>query len=104
MVSRTLVNWAKSVRRFMPFFSAFEAAACMVGPSAKGSLKGMPISTISMPPCCNASRVGMVLSSVGLPAQKYTERMFSRFSAKSCEILDIERMCKCVNVKMCRLE
>lgn len=47
----------------------------MVGPSARGSLKGMPISTMSTLPFCSALSVSAVLSSVGCPAQKYTERM-----------------------------
>jgi len=40
----------------------------MEGPSAIGSLNGIPSSMISAPPACIASIIGTVASAVGYPA------------------------------------
>ena len=54
----------------MPFFRAWVAAVWMTGPSASGSLKGMPTSMKSMPLFCIVRMTSPVLSRVGQPAQK----------------------------------
>ena len=59
---------------------AFVAASWMTGPSAIGSLKGMPISNMSMPRAASVRMMSAVLPAVGCPAQKYRERMFCFFS------------------------
>jgi hypothetical protein len=42
----------------------------MVGPSAKGSEKGRPISTMSTPAACKFFKIGTVSSRLGYPAEK----------------------------------
>ena len=61
----------RSSRVVMPFFSAMAPADCITGPSASGSLKGMPTSTKSMPWRSMALITSAVPSRVGQPAQKY---------------------------------
>lgn len=73
----------------MPFRRAFVAASWMTGPSAIGSLKGMPISNMSMPRAANVRMMSAVLPAVGCPAQKYKERIFCFFSLNSLLILFI---------------
>ena len=55
----------------MPFFRAMAPADCITGPSARGSLKGMPTSTKSMPWRSMAFITSAVPFRVGQPAQKY---------------------------------
>ena len=54
----------------MPFFRACVAALWITGPSASGSLKGIPTSMKSIPRRCMVRITSPVLSSVGQPAQK----------------------------------
>lgn len=68
--SLTALSCPKSLASVMPLRSAFVAASCIAGPSAMGSLNGIPISTMSMPWRCIALRVSAVLSGAGHPAQK----------------------------------
>ena len=61
---------ANSVSSVIPFLSALVAASWITGPSAIGSLKGMPISIMSTPSRARVRITPAVPSSVGAPAQK----------------------------------
>ena len=70
---RMSFSCSKSFRSVIPFRKAWVAASCMTTPSAIGSLKGIPISIMSIPFSSNVLTMLAVLSSVGLPAQKYND-------------------------------
>ena len=63
-------SWEKSFSRVIPFRRAFVAASWITGPSAIGSLKGMPISIMSTPSRARVRMTSAVPSGVGAPAQK----------------------------------
>lgn len=48
-------------------------AVCMTGPSARGSLNGMPTSIMDMPRRCSVRIMREVSSAEVLPAQKYRD-------------------------------
>lgn len=48
-------------------------AVCMTGPSARGSLNGMPTSIMDMPRRCSVRIMREVSSAKVLPAQKYRD-------------------------------
>lgn len=60
--SRTSFN---TVGVLTPLARATLLADWIVGPSAIGSVKGMPSSMISAPPSCRARRIGTVSSTEG---------------------------------------
>ncbi|CUQ59786.1 Uncharacterised protein [Segatella copri] len=64
-------SWAKSFFTVIPFFRATVPALWITGPSANGSLKGIPTSIISIPLRSIALITSPVPSKVGHPAQKY---------------------------------
>ena len=57
----------------MPLRKATVPALCTTGPSASGSLKGMPTSIMLMPRRCSVRMTSAVMLSSGQPAQKYSE-------------------------------
>jgi len=65
-----------------PAFSALRDEACIVGPSAIGSEKGIPNSMMSTPPSISAVAISKVASGTGSPAvMKPTSTAFPCFFA-----------------------
>lgn len=55
-------------------------AVCMTGPSARGSLNGIPTSIMDMPRRCSVRIMREVSSAEMLPAQKYRDNSPPLFS------------------------
>lgn len=71
LASRTI---CRQVSVFTLFLSAIVFAFCIVGPSAIGSVKGIPSSITSAPPASMANITSTVSFSVGYPAVTYVTR------------------------------
>ena len=72
-----LLQSSKIESRLVPFLIALLLDIWIVGPSAIGSEKGMPISTISAPLCIIVSKIGNILEStnIGKIAKEITEEI-----------------------------
>ena len=77
----------------VPFLSEAVAALCITGPSAIGSLNGIPTSIISMPLRSSDVITSAQFLVFGWPAQKYIESMFCFLLANSLLILFISYLC-----------
>ena len=74
--SRMPSNWVNNFSVVIPLRRAWVELSCMVGPSANGSEKGKPISTMSTPAASSFFRIGTVSSRLGKPAEKYMDNSF----------------------------
>ena len=79
MLFLMFLSWSNSFSVVMPLRRARVELFCIVGPSAKGSLKGKPISTMSTPLSCKAQTMGSVSSNSGCPAEKYMDSNLCSF-------------------------
>ena len=60
----------RTFSKFIPLFNAWLLVFCIVGPSASGSLKGIPSSMISLPPSITPSRISGKSLMLGYPTVK----------------------------------
>ena len=69
--AREARTWSSAIVSVIPLPSATCPVRWMVGPSARGSLNGMPTSAARHPVCCAHRRRSPRLSRAGYPAVKY---------------------------------
>src|SRR5690606_32944078 len=79
----------KIERRFAPCFNARPPASSIVGPSATGSVNGMPTSIAVTPSSCSFKIVGFNVSRPPSPAIMYGMNALPAVSIVCCNVMQI---------------